>query len=269
MKKLFFVLLGVSLLSTQSCKNAPEGSPIEEQSIETVSSDGIGDKVLIRLKPKVGDSQNTLMTMNVSSEGDQKMSMDMVAKIDVNISEKVEDVYTYNMNYKSIKMDMSAGGMEMKYDSENPGSDPMGSMMHEQFKAFLDKPMSMKMNDRGMISDFVMPGNIDVKQAGDFGSFSIPLPEGPVGEGDSWEATRPMQGTGNMNMKMTVNKITANDIVIDTNGDLTDSSGTNLGNFTGSYTLDRNSGLTKDGTMNMDITAEGQKLKMKLNFKPQ
>ena len=269
MKKLFFVLVGTSLFFTQSCKNAPEGTPSDEQSIETVSSDGVGDKVLIRLKPKVGDSQNTLMTMNVSSDGGQAMSMDMVAKVDVNISEKEGDVYTYNMNYKSIKMDMSAGGMEMKYDSENPGTDPMGAMMHEQFKGFLGKPMSIKMNDRGTISDFHLPGDIDVKQAGDLSSFSIPLPEGPVGEGDSWTATRPMQGTGNMNMKMTVNKITVNDVVIDTDGDMTDSSGTKIGDFTGSYTLDRNSGMTKDGTMNMDITAEGQKLKMKLNFKPQ
>lgn len=261
--------MGTSLFLTQSCKNAPEDSPREEQSIETVSSDGIGDKVLIRLKPMVGDSQNTLMTMNVSSEDGQAMSMDMVAKIDVNISAKEGDVYTYNMNYKSIKMDMNAGGMQMKYDSEAPKQEGMGAMMHEQFKGFLGKPMSMKMNDRGMISDFQLPGNMDIKQAGDFGSFSIPLPEGPVGEGDSWEAVRPMQGQGNMNMKMTVNKITSNDVVIDTDGDMTDSSGTKLGDFTGSYTLDRNSGLTKDGTMNMNISAEGQNLKMKLNFKPQ
>lgn len=269
MKKLFFVLIGASLIFTQSCKNAPEGSPSEEQSIETVSSDGVGDKVLIRLKPKVGDTQKTIMTMDVTSDGGQEMGMNMVAKVDINIGAKDGDVFTYNMHYKSIKMDMNAGGMQMKYDSELEKQEGMGVMLHEQFKQFFDNPMVMKMNERGTVTDIQLPGNMDAKQAGDFGSISIPLPEGPVGVGDSWTAVRPMEGTGNMNMKMTVDKITANDVVIDTDGDLSDSSGNKVGTFTGSYTLDRNSGLTKDGTMNMDLVAEGQKMKMKLNFKPQ
>jgi hypothetical protein len=249
MKKLFFVLIGASLIFTQSCKTGPEGSPSEEQSIETV--DG---KVLIRLKPNVGDVQKTLMTMEATSEEGGGLSMEMKSKVDVEVTAKDADVYTYNMNYKSIQMNMEAGGMEIKYDSESEKQEGM--------------PMVMKMSDRGLVSELTLPGKMDAKQMGDVGSISIPLPEGPVGEGDSWKAVKPMEGLGNMNMKMTVNKITANDVVIDTNGDMTDSNGAKIGSFTGKYSLDRNSGLTKDGTMNMDMEVGGQKIKMKLNFKP-
>jgi hypothetical protein len=263
MKKLFFVLIGAYLIFTQSCKTGPEGSPSEEQSIETV--DG---KVLIRLKPNVGDVQKTLMTMEATSEEGGGLSMEMKSKVDVEVTAKDADVYTYNMNYKSIQMNMEAGGMEIKYDSESEKQEGMAQAIHQQMKEFLGKPMVMKMSDRGLVSDLTLPGKMDAKQMGDVGSISIPLPEGPVGEGDSWTAVKPMEGLGNMNMKMTVNKITTNDVVIDTNGDMTDSNGAKIGSFTGKYSLDRDSGLTKDGTMNMDMEVGGQKIKMKLNFKP-
>lgn len=263
MKKLFFVLIGASLIFTQSCKNAPEGSPNDEQSIETV--DG---KVLIRLKPKVGDIQKTMMTMNVSSEENGGLSMDMTSKVDVEVTAKDADVYTYNMNYQSIKMNMAARGMEIKYDSESEKQEGMAQVIHGQMQEFIGKPMVMKMSERGMVSELTLPGNMDTKQMGDFGAISIPLPEEPVGEGDSWTAVRPMEGMGNMNMTMTVNKITTTEVVIDTKGDMTNSNGEKMGTFNGQYSLDRDSGLTKDGTMNMDLEAAGQKMKMKLNFKP-
>jgi hypothetical protein len=263
MKKLFFVLIGASLLFTQSCKNAPEGSPSEEQSIETV--DG---KVLIRLKPKVGDVQKTLMTMNATSEENGGLTMNMKSKVDVEVTAQEAEVYTYNMNYKSIQMDMEARGMQIKYDSEAEKQEGMAQAIHGQMKEFIGKPMVMKMSDRGMVSELTLPGNMDAKQMGDFGSISIPLPEEPVGEGDSWTAVKPMEGMGNMNMTMTVKKITTSEVVIDTTGDMTDSKGEKVGTFTGQYSLDRDSGLTKDGTMDMDFEAAGQKMKMKLNFKP-
>ncbi len=266
MKKYFIVLFGASLLLTHSCKNAPEGSPSEEQSIETVSTDS-GDKVLLRLKPKVGDNQKMLMVMDMNSSGAQAMNMKMSADMDMKVTGKEGVVYDYELKYNSIKMDMNAGGMEISYDSQAKEHTGMGAMMHEQMKTFFDNPMSMKMDERGKVSEFKLPGNMSAQQMGDMGSMSIPLPEGPVGVGDSWTADRTMDGTGLMKMNMKVEKITVDDVVIGTTGDLTDDAGNKIGTFDGNYKLDRNSGLTKDGTMNMDMTVENMPVKMKVNFK--
>ena len=269
MRKLFLVLIGAALISVESCKNAPEGTPGEEKSIETVSSseDGVGDKVLIRLKPKVGDVQKTLMTMEMESTGTQAMKMNMDAKMNFKVIGKQGNVYDYEMKYNSIKMNMNAGGMDMSYDSEAKEHTGMGAMIHEQMKSFFENPMTMKMDERGNVTEFKLPGNMSAQQMGDMGSMSIPMPEGPVGVGDKWSADRKMDGTGNLKMNMTVEKITEDDLIIGTTGDMTDENGTKIGTFDGSYKLDRNSGLTKDGTMNMDLTAEGQPVKMKVNFK--
>lgn len=263
MKKLLFILMGSAMIL--GCSQVKEAPP-SEQSIETVNTVG-GDKVLIRLKPKVGDTQKTIMTMEMNAEGAQAISMNMNANMDIKVMGKEGSVYDYELKYNSIKMDMDAGGMEMSYDSSSPEQSGMGAIMHEQMKPFFDNPMSMKMDERGNISEFKLPGNMSSQQMGDMGSMSIPMPEEPVGVGDSWTAERPVEGTGTMKMNMKVEKITVDDLVIGTTGDMLDTSGLKIGSFNGSYKLDRNSGLTKDGTMNMSLDVQGQPMKMKINFK--
>lgn len=67
---------------------------------------------------------------------------------------------------------------------------------------------------------------------------------------------------------MTLKQITVDDVEILTDGTMVDEKGANIGTFEGSYKLDRNSGLTKDGTMNMKInTEDNDKVDMKINFK--
>lgn len=268
MNKTFFILLGLSLFLNMGCKNVPEISP-GEQAIESVSisEDGVGDKVIIRLKPEVGKVQKTLMTLNMDTSGSQSVKMKMDANLDIKVTGKENTVYDYEIKYNSIKMEMNAGGMEMSYDSQEKEHTGMGAIIHEQMKSFFENPMTMKMDERGIVSEFKLPGNLSSQQMGDMGSISIPLPEEPVGEGDSWSSSRKLEGTGNMKMVMTIKKITVDDLIIDTTGDITDEAGAKIGTFVGNYTLDRNSGLTKDGTMNMNITADGQPAKVRINFK--
>src|SRR5690606_31275605 len=106
MRKYLLILIGSVLLINQSCSRAPEASP-SEMSIESVSS-ATGEKVLIRLKPKVGDTQKLLMTLNMNSQAAQTVKMDLTANLDMKVAGKEEDVYDYELKYNSIKMDMNA-----------------------------------------------------------------------------------------------------------------------------------------------------------------
>jgi len=262
MKKSLIAICLFTLLFNLNCSKTPDGD-IANQSIESVE----GDKVLIRLKPRVGDTQKTIMTMDMSADGTQSMKMNMVMNMDMKVTDKQDNLYTYEVKYNSIKMNMNAGGMEMSYDSNAKEQSGMGAIMHDQMKALLNKPISMKMSDQGKISDFSLPGMANNQQMGDMSSISIPLPEKPVGVGDSWAAERPLEGMGNMKMNMKVDKITVDDLIIETSGDISDTSGTKIGNFDGNYKLDRSTGFTKDGTINMDLPVQGQQMKMKINFK--
>src|SRR5690606_41881907 len=105
------------------------------------------------------------------------------------------------------------------------------------------------------------------QEKGAIGSRSVPMPEEPVGEGESWSAERPLEGSDIMKMNMKHEKVTVSDIIIGTTGDIQDDPGNKISGFSGDYKLDRNSGLTKDGTMNLDMNVEGQPMKMTVNFK--
>src|SRR5690606_8313302 len=133
MKHSIFILSAFALFFTVSCSSSPEGG-VAEQSIESAE----GDKVLLRLKPKVGDSQKTMMTMDMSSGEGQALSMNMSMAMDMKVTDFTESTYAYEIKYNSIKMDMNAGGLEMTYDSNAKEQTEMGKVMHEQMKALLE-----------------------------------------------------------------------------------------------------------------------------------
>jgi len=262
MKKTLIAICLFTLLFNLSCSKTPDGE-VTNQSIESVE----GDKVLIRLKPNVGDTQKTIMTFNMSAAGGQSMEMNMAMNIDMKVTDKQEGLYTYEVKYNSVKMKANSGGMEMNYDSSAKEQTGINMMIDNEMKALLGKPITMKMSDQGKITDFHLPDMGDNQQMGDLSSMSLPLPEKPVGAGDSWTAERPLEGMSTMNMKMKVDKITVDDVLIETNGDISDTSGAKIGNFDGNYKLDRKTGFTKDGTIRMDMGTQDRQMKMELNFK--
>lgn len=263
MKKLILILTVVSFAFT-SCNRIPEGGPSGEQSIETAPG-LLGEKVLIRLKPKVGDTQNLMVTLNMKSEDDDEMNVNMISKIDMAVVNREDSVFTYEMKYKSIKMNIRAGVMEMEFDSDSKEQNPMGSILSGQMKGLLENPVLMKMDQMGRVLEFKLPGNFTSDQTGDLGSVTLPLPEHAVGVGDSWTADRPLEGLGNMEMNMTLEKITVDYVQIKTTGFLNKDDEDSA--FEGTYKLDRKTGFTKDGLMKMKLSKEGKKMDMTIEFK--
>lgn len=263
MKKLILLTI-LSTCVSVGCSGVAEAPPSGEQSIETAET---GDKVLIRLKPKVGDEQKMMILMKVSSDESDEMNVDMSSKMDMKVVNKEDSVFTYEMRYKSMKMKVQAGVMEMEYDSDSKDQGPMGSILGEQMKGLLENPIFMKMTEMGNVLEFKLPGNFTSDQTGDLGSVMLPLPKEAVGTGDSWTAERPLEGLGKMNMKMTVEKITVDFVQIKTTGVLTTGDGSKATDFDGLYKLDRKTGFTKDGLMNMKTDVAGKEMNMKIEFK--
>lgn len=254
------------LFITINCNKIPDNSPADEMSIETAEGK-VGDKVLIRLKPKVGSTQNMIVILDMTAEDSNEVNIKMNSKVDMSVINQEDSVFTYEMRYKSLKMNVQTGAIEIKYDSDSKDNNPAASMLGGQMSVLIDNPILMKMDQMGRILDFQMPGKFTKDQTGDLGSIAIPLPENAVGIGDSWEANRSVEGFGNMKMKMTLQKITLDYVQIKVDGVFENNTESNQNKFNGEYKLDRKTGFTKDGVMNMKVDKAGKKFKMKIEFK--
>ncbi|MFA5618955.1 MAG: DUF6263 family protein [Weeksellaceae bacterium] len=261
----FKFILPLFALLIICCSKMPEQTPVDNLSIENIKEDG-GDKVLIRVKPKVGDAQKMLMTMNVNMD-EQNMNMNMTSGLDMKVVDRTDSVYTYEIKYNSINMSMKLDGLEISFDSEHQDKDGMGYLIYEQLQPVLNEPTIMTMNDFGEISQVQLPGSLKMEQAGDLNSILLPLPKEAVGVGDTWTSLRELGNDSQMEMNMQVKKITVDDVYISTTGDIRDNNKGKIGEFDGEYRLDRKTGFTRDGTMNLNYTDDGQNMMMKINFK--
>jgi|GEM_PF-878104 len=266
MKKLIWILVPC-LIALSSCNTRTENPSNEKLSIES-SSEGSGDKVLIRLKPPQGTTQHMTVTLNVKSEDEEdEMSVNMVSKMDVSVVDQQDTVNTFEMRYKSMKMSIRAGAMEMEYDSESNEQNSMSAILDGQMKALLEKPVFMKMDQMGRLIEMHLPGNITKEQTGDLSSFAVPLPEQAVGMGDSWTAKKQVENYGELDMTMTIDKITVDAVQIKVKGFINTNDGENPSEIDGVYQLDRKTGMTKDGQMNMQMNMTGKKMKTIIEFK--
>lgn len=259
MKKSIVISSLLSLFLFASCNTSPEGKP-GDISIESAE----GDKVLLRLKPKVGDTQKGIMTMSMSASGDEEMNLKM--NYDLTISAFKDSLYTYDVQYNSVQMDVNMGnGISMSYNSNDQTHEGFGEILHQSMSEILANPVSMKMDEMGRIAELNLLG-IEANQQADLGSMLIPLPQEPVGINDSWTSEKKVEGMGVLKMTMTLKEILIDEVLIGTKGTI-ENNGSSIGDFEGEYRLLRNNGLTKDGTMNLKAKTKGQNIKMKINYK--
>lgn len=259
MKKSIFIATLISLTFFTSCNTAPEGRP-EDISIESAE----GDKVLLRLKPKVGDTHKGVMVMSMSALGDEEMKLKM--NYDLTVSDFKDSLYTYEVQYNSIQMNVNMGnGLEMSYNSNDKTHEGLGEILHQSMGEILAKPVSMKMNEMGKIAELNLQ-DIEANQQVDLGSMLIPLPKQPVAVNDSWRSEKNVEGVGTLKMTMTLKEIQIDQVLIEAKGTI-ESNGNSIGEFEGEYTLFRSNGLTKDGSMRLKAKTQGQNIKMNISYK--
>lgn len=266
MKNKFLILFSIILIYA-SCNRKMDAPPSGELSIEA-APDEAGNKVLLRLKPKTGETQNMIVTMNLNSDDEKNaMNISSVSKMTMTAIKKEDTIYTYELRYKSMKMNLETGGVEMEYNSESKQENSLNSMIDSQMKGLLENPIVMKIDEMGRVLQFDLPGNFSKEQTGDLGSVIIPMPKEPVGIGDSWTSKKNVNNTDGMEMKMTIEKITIDFVQIKVNGILKSNKDSGNTEINGNYKLDRKTGFTKDGEMIMKINSGGKDMNFKIAFK--
>lgn len=249
---------------------------------------GASAKVLLRFKPQKNKVYNLDIKMDVSGGANGlKNSMDMQANMKVAGIDEQGNV-TLDVTYKKLSVDMTMGGQNMHFDSDQP--DSQTSQMSTVFlpvKSMIDKPMPMVLDNRcrvvkpldftSLIPDSIQRPENDKQFNEAFDQMFTVLPEKEVGEGDTWKDA--LTTKGEMPMKLdvtyTVEKVEAQQVIIGIVGKGTgevNAVGNSFdikGDMTGKIYIDRNTGWTikVDIQQNYNINMMGNEMKMVTTIK--
>jgi hypothetical protein len=151
-------------------------------------------------------------TMSTGQVTNQKIQMMMVMELEAGAKD-AQGAQVLTTTFKRASQSLTGGPISMAYDSANPqGGNPMFASL---YRAMLDKPIQMKLNKDGKVTDLsgldaiwdamaaenpsmaLMAKNMKEQMGDTYLSQMMDLgrrmaPSSPVAVGDSWESDQPL-----------------------------------------------------------------------------
>ena len=212
--------------------------------------------IKLRLNPKQGkvyvinskSTQTTVMKV-------QGQTVRSTQSVDVRQTFKVTDNTTtknvFETKIETIKMSVSAMGMNLTYDSDHPeNTSPILADQIGEIDKILNKPTTLTYNKLGQNSN---PNDLDMSQ---LSNVIIELPEEEVHVGSQWSYVK-SQNISNydvsVNMTYTVTGISKKSVDVSFTGAINtkDMSGT----YSGTASINPQTGVVMSGTISNDISA--------------
>lgn len=169
-------------------------------------------------------TSNIQTTSKTSVQGqDMETSINMKALYNMSVAGSQSNQYSINSTIKSIKMEMSQMGMDMKYDSDDPKD--ASSPLAEGLSSVLNKPQTVKLDNQGNVVKGPADNSADaspiLKQFENSGygtqAAFIALPVN-VKVGDTWTVSNNDSGVSNIT-HYTIKSIDNNLVNLDVSGE--------------------------------------------------
>ncbi|MFY0629226.1 MAG: hypothetical protein JXR05_02525 [Flavobacteriaceae bacterium] len=223
------------------------------------------DSALLRYNLKKGDKYEVVL--NMKQDMAPIMDMDITIKMLMESKGKDKENTKVASSFKRMAINMTAGGEEVKFDSDEKSEDmdADAKKMQAEIAPLLNMMIHQTMNKYGKIIDVkVVP---EVKGASQFTDqaqlTSMVYPEKAVKVGSKWMHSQNISGM-KMDGTYTVKKITQNRVFADFSGKLGSDDASKM---TGNLEIDRNSGMILDMKLNMSMSQGGMSMKMNVTMK--
>lgn len=214
-------------------------------------------EVTVKLNPKTDVTYQTnvkLTMINMMEVQGQSMTMSqtMETKSSFSAKEIGENTITFEGQTDAIKLTISQMGMKMTYDSEHPeNTSPMLAGQTDELEKDIKKPYTVKYDFLGR--EIETEEKTEMNQ---FGSVILPLPDEPLKVGSTWnskKASSVINAEISATMTYKVTKISKKSVEIDVNG-VIDGGEETSGTYTGTASLDPNTGLILNSTIKHNIS---------------
>ncbi|MGI9525897.1 MAG: hypothetical protein ACR2MS_02175 [Weeksellaceae bacterium] len=255
-----YILIITLLLFINSCKNPLSKNNTENTPADYAIQNTENGEILLRLKPKVGDKTNLKMEVNMQPEG-MMISLDthFVGDLKLRVTDTNEVENTYSVDFQRIQFNTALLGTKISYDSQGKNEN-IPKPLQDELEKVLAKKIVMTLDSLAHVNSISFDQNQDdmASQSIDLNALFIPLPVKPVKVGDQWNAHQYVQNMGDKELTYTIDKISNTEVLV-----LLSSSGDEV---KGQYLIDRKTGFTKQGTLNIHSVENGKGLTMELQL---
>lgn len=254
------LILFIACLLTISCKNP--FSPGSEDAPADFSIQNTEDgKVLLRLKPEFGEKTAMQMKVEMKPAGMMvPLNSTIIADLNMKVAGSTDSATSYHIDFQRMRMDASVLGAKINYDSQGDNSN-IPAEIRNQVEPLLAKKVVMEMDTLARVQSLEFDGKKTGNATIDLNALFIPLPEKEVGVGDYWTAKQDVQNAENVQLTYTVDRISATEVLIKVNQP---ESGNSTSVVNGQYLLDRKTGFTKDGILNIETSENNQGMKIRI-----
>lgn len=214
------------------------------------------EKVLLRYNFKKGDTYKVEMKMLNDMGNSNSIEMNFTMDQEVK-SVDSKGVYSSEAKISRIVANMKQSGVSVNYDSNKKEEelDQMGKMIKPQMDKVLKTKIFLKVNAIGEILEAKTEPSLP--QTNNLTSqTNIIYPKEAVKVGDTWSSTRKENGL-DFNFTYKVISITRDKVALDVTGTL---SGAGTGSIKGKVNVDKETGVSLDSSLNMDINVQGTKV---------
>lgn len=253
----FFIIL----MSFSACRNPFSKENITEDSPANFSIQNTENgKIKLRLTPEVGEKKQMQMKVEVKPSGVISMAMDIIADLNMRVAQVKDSGNYYHIDFQRIRAKASVFGAVFKYDSQGDNSN-LPNEIKNQIEPILSKKTIMVMDSLANVKSFKMGSNNNDNI--DLNALFIPLPKKEVGIGDSWQAEQRIQNAGDETLVYTIDKISDKDVLVKVSQPEGEN---NQAKIEGQYLIDRKTGFTKDGILNIETNQKGNNVKLKITL---
>jgi len=248
-------------------EEAMEGEDAEEAAKDAAPKEG---EVLLRLNYPKGYKQQLNYIVDTKGNAMNGTIAVAVAYVVSDVAAGAAPQYTFTGQITGLKMKYDAQGQKMDYDSgkkTTARTSEMEKKMDEKFREIEGQPLSFALNNRGkVVKDMQFTG----KAAGqdlpfDINSYQVQFPAEPVSVGSAWtNESADKQVGGKRTNTYTVKEINDATVVLGVKSVLPapQMKGAQPSVFTGSYTVDRKTGMLINGSIGGNVETMGATVTM-------
>ncbi|MDO5656126.1 MAG: hypothetical protein Q4G27_08310 [Flavobacteriaceae bacterium] len=251
--KYLLLLLLPAIIACKNPWNKSEDSPADFAIQNT--EDG---KVLLRLKPQVGEKSTMQMKVELKPMGMLPMNTTIIADLNMRVVSSTDSAALFHIDFQRMQMNATILGAKINYDSQGDNSN-IPAEIKNQIEPFLAKKFSMEMDTLARVTKLEIDQSNSIGSNIDLNALFIPLPENEVGTGDSWTTKQDVQSVQNAELIYTIDRISATEVLVKVNQSESETS-----KISGQYLLDRKTGFTKDGIIEIQTNQGGQNIQLKI-----